>query len=195
MSVCVWSSSCSYICVYIWRVKVSLGYCFPRGDHFSFGDKVSLSGTWGLSVQQGLLTFKPQNLPSHFQITMRAYGCWGSNSGPYTCTEDISPTPWSTWLQHLPVVDRRLSLSSFFLGAPRPQRLNSSHFPSVLWHFQNVIAPEEEAVRSPSTCKILRKHCHVDGKFHSVLCLLCRNPQDAKRQMHFSLPNYSSYKC
>lgn len=75
MSVCVWSSSCSYICVYRWRVKVSLGYCFPRGDHFSFGDKVSLSGTWGLSVQQGLLTFKPQNLSSHFQITMRAYGC------------------------------------------------------------------------------------------------------------------------
>lgn len=47
MSVCVWSSSCSYVCVYIWRVKVSLGYCFPRGDHLSFGDKVSL---WDLGL-------------------------------------------------------------------------------------------------------------------------------------------------
>lgn len=75
MSVCVWSSSCSYVYAYMWEVKVCLGYCCSRGDDLSFGDKVSLSGTWGSSVQLGLLTIKPQKLSSHVQITMHACGC------------------------------------------------------------------------------------------------------------------------
>lgn len=66
-----------------------------------------------------------------------------------------------------------------------PLRLSSIHFSLEFWHIPKLCAPKETTPHCHWTCKFPRKHWHVDSRIHSVLCLLKRYPQDAKKTNAF----------
>lgn len=96
-------------------------------------------------------------------------------------------TIWPTWLKHLPVADGRLNpdVSWELWQLSDPWDSVPCTFPLSFGTSPNFLLLRRLCHTVTGTCKIPRKHWHVDSRIRSVLCLLKRNPQDAKKTNAF----------